>query len=374
MMESAIVDLRYKDMDFKLLISDGDSEVFANEFWDSRINCGYQGDDPNVFESREDITALGFSLFRRKQRTTIYVTTLCHEDVLASAVGPGPKAREAMSYLETLCEVHIPVLNELIARYRLLTYDYFAYEVSSWDVPIWHVRGGSSGHISVPLFHYAKQQTRPWIFPRLLFPNASQEEKQEKYQLSFITGSELEAYESGLAAPGENDLLDARNLMERGDYSGAVRRTTTAIEALVEAVLRDELGKLHDSATVDRKLEASKTDFLGRLRQWQKLSGVSLSEGLIDTLGETRSLRHEIVHRGRRLSFEERGLAQRLVDSGRWTFNRIERDPIRQKLRETNNGPRSIARPTMAIRYPVNETPTGFRVRSFRSEIEANGS
>ena len=127
MMESAIVDLRYKDMDFKLLISDGDSEVFANEFWDSRINCGYQGDDPNVFESREDITALGFSLFRRKQRTTIYVTTLCHEDVLASAVGPGPKAREAMSYLETLCEVHIPVLNELIARYRLLTYDYFAY-------------------------------------------------------------------------------------------------------------------------------------------------------------------------------------------------------------------------------------------------------
>lgn len=35
------------------------------------------------------------------------------------------------------------------------------------------------------------------------------------------------------ATRGELELLDARSLMERGDYTGAVRRTATALEAVV---------------------------------------------------------------------------------------------------------------------------------------------
>ena len=48
---------------------------------------------------------------------------------------------------------------------------------------------------------------------------------------------------------GEFDLLDARSLMERGDYTGAVRRTTTAIEALIGAKLKEELAPLFDPQT-----------------------------------------------------------------------------------------------------------------------------
>ena len=36
-----------------------------------------------------------------------------------------------------------------------------------------------------------------------------------------------------LSTPGEFDLLDARSLIERGDYTGAARRTVTAIEAVL---------------------------------------------------------------------------------------------------------------------------------------------
>ena len=35
--------------------------------------------------------------------------------------------------------------------------------------------------------------------------------------------------------------MDALNLMQRGDYSGAVRRVTTAIEVAVEAAVEQDV-------------------------------------------------------------------------------------------------------------------------------------
>jgi hypothetical protein len=35
---------------------------------------------------------------------------------------------------------------------------------------------------------------------------------------------------------------------------------------------------------------------------------------------------------------------------------------------------RAIARPTLALRFPVTETPTGFQVRSLRSEFSSSES
>lgn len=42
-------------------------------------------------------------------------------------------------------------------------------------------------------------------------------------------------------SPGELELMDALNLMQRGDYSGAVRRVTTAIEVAVEAAVEQDV-------------------------------------------------------------------------------------------------------------------------------------
>jgi hypothetical protein len=162
--------------------------------------------------------------------------------------------------------------------------------------------------------------------------------------------------------PGEFDLLDARSLMERGDYTGAVRRTATAIEAVVEWALHQALGTRHDAAEVERRLEASKNDFPGRLRQWLKLSNAAVSATLLSELDVTRSIRHEIVHSARRIGPSERGLAQRCVDTGRWLFNFIEQKPDRRDLRERGGTLRSVGRSALASRFPVALTADGPRV------------
>jgi hypothetical protein len=146
------------------------------------------------------------------------------------------------------------------------------------------------------------------------------------------------------ASAGELELLDAVNLMERGDYSGAVRRIITAIEAELESVLRDELRKQYPEAEVCARLHASQNDFPGRLRQYQKLSGRKMHNADREDLETTRALRHGIVHEGKRISYAQRGRAQRAVDTGRWIFNWLENQSKRADRREKQLALRSLRR------------------------------
>jgi hypothetical protein len=368
MMDPSRVCIEHGSTTHVLHVAENDVEVFFGEFRDSRSLCGYQGHEPEKFETRPDIQTLGLPLMRRRQRTTVYFQARCHEGILNSAIDmtDDSKRRLAGQYLASLCEAHLPILNELVRKYRLMTYDYFAYQLSAWDVPIWHVRGGQTGQVSVVLFDYAAFEGRPLIYPNPLSSGGASDEPQP---MTLIDGATLESVSPDTGVPGEDDLLDARNLMERGDYSGAVRRTTTAIEALVEHVLRVELQKANSASEVETRLLASQNDFPGRFRQWKRLSGVEIPSQLEDSFEATRSLRHDIVHKGRQIAFEERGMAQKCVDTGRWLFNHIERNPIRRDLRENNNIVRAIARPTLAFRFPVEETENGFRVKSLREEF-----
>lgn len=45
-----------------------------------------------------------------------------------------------MAYFAALCASPVPVVNEVILRNRLATYDFFPFEVSPWDVPVWFVQ------------------------------------------------------------------------------------------------------------------------------------------------------------------------------------------------------------------------------------------
>jgi hypothetical protein len=132
--------------------------------------------------------------------------------------------------------------------------------------------------------------------------------------------------------------------MERGDYSGAVRRITTALEVVVESVLAGELTRTLQPAEVEKRLKRSRANFPGRVLDYQKLSGRVLPVVLRRDIERTRSIRHEIVHAGRRISFSERGLAQRAVDTGRWAFSWFENLPDRGQLRERNLALKSVGR------------------------------
>jgi hypothetical protein len=106
----------------------------------------------------------------------------------------------------------------------------------------------------------------------------------------------------------------------------------------------DCYGHAAGEAEADIRLEQSRNDFPGRLRQYERLSGRQLPDVLRDDLETTRQMRHQIVHKAMRITFSDRGKAYRAVDTGRWTYNWFEDDPERKKLRDSKLAKRSIGR------------------------------
>jgi HEPN domain-containing protein len=262
----------------------------------------------------------------------VRIDTRCNSDALAASGEGGRKGADAALYLQALAQGHIEVVNSVIQRYRLATYDLFPYEIAPWDVPIWFAEA-MGNFVRVQLFDYAGWEHKPVI--------SEAEGSQATHQLLPCNDLRVARMDPG---PGELELLDAANLMERGDYSGAVRRAATAIEAATEAALAGELGQRSSKTDVDEALRKSKDDFPGRLRQYEKLAKRSLPPELRAELERTRELRHAIVHRGHRVGFRNRGEAQRSVDTGRWIFNWLENRPERQQIRERHIVKRLLGR------------------------------
>ncbi len=338
---------------FPIEVLDDFHEIFVAEATDSRRACIHIGPadddqiDPNVRRLVEEHKA---RFITRKCKTVLKIHSRCNPVVLAAEASDDPIAGQALLYLQAFCTAHLEVVNRLVQAYRLATYDFFPHEVSPWDVPIWLVKSRGPAAL-VALLPYATWDHKPQVAP------LSEPMAQETYQL--ITAEVLTTHLEETPCPGEFELLDAINLMERGDYSGAVRRIATAIEALVESLLRDELLKHYAEAEVERRLEASRSDFPGRLRQVQKLSWRVLSPEDLADLEATRCLRHAIVHQGERVSFKDRGRAQRSVDTGRWIYNALENRPERASVREKRIGTRSIGRQMAWSIFSAQITPTG---------------
>jgi len=251
------------------------------------------------------------------------------------------------------------VVNEFIQRYRLITYDYFAYEVSAWDVPVWYVKHADCGYRAV-LLPYKAWDTKPLIVEDPETPGGPPKVR----QFEWTTTDALAATASSNATPGEFDLLDARSLMERGDYTGAVRRTVTAIEAVLRWALVTELSKKYSPSEAESRAGRTDNDFPGRLAQWRKLAQPSISQAEFDEFETTRKIRHEVVHRGLRLTHQDRGRAQRAVDTGRWLYNKIEGKADRARLRDYGVL-KSAGRVALTIRFPSAVDADGITLRPF---------
>lgn len=315
-------------------------ELHANEFRDSKTSCVYLGPEPSKVDPSvipDDAAVVG-----RRCKTVLRLPVRCLTDAIAAIGQDYWRARQAMAYFAALCAGHIPVVNEVIVRYRLATYDLFPFEVSPWDVPVWFAQM-AQGQVMVPLLPYRSWDYKPLVNGDLM---------------SLVTPNELSAARTS-PEPGEVELIDGLMLMERGDYAGAVRRVVTAMEVIVESRLRVELERLHPSAEVERRLTASQNDFPGRLRQWAKVSGTELPEPLVRELERTRTLRHAIVHRGLRFAYRDRGTAQRSVDTTRWAYNFVEGRADLAELRETRLALRSIGRFSPGVHFGTQITPEG---------------
>jgi hypothetical protein len=241
--------------------------------------------------------------------------------------------RDGHAYLHALCAAHLEIVNRVVQQYRLATYDYFPYEVSPLDVPTWQV-DSEPGFVNAVLVPYVGWDYKPAIGPM----------GGDTEQYTLIGPDDFQRALTTEPTAGEFELLEAITLMERGDYSGAVRRITTALEAVLEARLRDELSKRYSDVEVVRHLRQNRNNFPLRKRVYEQLSGREMSATIWAEVERTRVIRNEIVHEGLRISFSDRGRAQRAVDTGRWAFNWFENKPDRQKVRETKLATRSVGR------------------------------
>lgn len=364
MVNPTTVAVQYAGAEFLIDVCSPHVEIFFGEFSDSRRSIAWRGPQQASVKwtPPPDLGALaaenGLGFMSRPCKTVLRLQSQGLSqlfDIPGDVESPWRSSQKA-AYWASLCEAHIPIVNELIQRYRLATYDNFAYEISAWDAPVWYVCSGPKGIASV-VMPYKDWDHRPLVGQ----PREGSEEPPVG-AMQFTSGDELSATSTDAAVPGEFELLDARSLMERGDYTGAVRRATTAVEAIVEWRLRKELLKLFAGDEVEKRLLNSQNDFPGRLRQLRKLVGPeTLSDSIVNEFEATRQVRHEIVHRGRRLTHEDRDRAQRSVDTARWLFNSIEAIPSRARLRDYG-GMKSVGRVALAPRFPTRITADGVEV------------
>lgn len=183
---------------------------------------------------------------------------------------------------------------------------------------------------------------RAWDFRPLLADAKDPSGKPQFYNL--IEPSGLQNRISATSSPGEFELLDAQNLMERGDYSGAVQRIVTAIEVIVEAAAGDAVRIAKGESAARNFLINTKMQFDERVKIYQSLTGRQLPSPLASTLEKTRGLRKKMVYGAYRVGSNERGLAQKAVDTGRWIFNWFENDASRAAVREQKISLRSLRR------------------------------
>ena len=360
MMPEGVVQINWSNHDFEVSVLQMQMEMFAGFYTDSRqTRVAELPINPVVFMEPAKLTQLsekqGHPLFPRMCKTVVVLSSFAHADAFRDITDPDRPAvaSQQTTYWASLCEAHIPVINELLQRYRYITYAFFPYEVSAWDVPVWAIKFRDAQYRAL-LIPYRGWDQRPVV----ITDGADPEGDPTLTPFSWTDRATLEGVSSVQASAGEFDLLDARSLMERGDYTGAVRRTVTAMEALVESKLRSELEKKFSPTEVDAKLEKSKTDYPGRYRQWKRLSGSAISATLEQTFDRTRLLRHEIVHAGLRLNFADRHLAQKSVDSGRWLYNDIEGLPDRVSIREKGTL-KSAGRVMIQPRFPSEVSAQG---------------
>jgi hypothetical protein len=320
---------------FKVEIRDDFVELYVVSMGDSRSTCAYMG--PPTRKVKPELEKLikkrHVQTMYRKCKTVLRIYSACNKDVLVALNEEGRRFRSGYLYIQSFCEAHLELINYLIQHYRLSTYDFFAYEVSPWDIPIWFVKSDIVD-LSIILLDYAEWDEKPIIH--------ESDGSQERYKL--IEPDELKSSMLRQSSAGEFELLDALNLMERGDYSSAIRRVTTAIEAQLEFILRQQLLKKFSPEEVEIGLKASENDFTGRLRQYLRLSKRKIPKILSEELNTTRAIRHLIVHTGLRISFNNRGIAQKAIDTGRWIFNWLENQPVRSTAREKRLGLRSLGR------------------------------
>ncbi len=279
-----------------------------------------------------------------------------------------PKVRQynrANQYADTLAFAHLPALNNLIGKYRSSSHDPFAFEITEFDVPSWFLRA-PNGFCHFVVMPYWTNDTLPFYSSKgTRKPFVAADVK----ALSTVSIASL--------TPGQRELLDAVSFMFRGRYNEAIRYSVTAIEVLIEEQLRLLYAKDGLSQQeVDQKLLDNQMKFHERVEDYERLSGKRLpgprthfvyylnGVRLREELTSVRQLRHAIVHRGKRISLFERGIARRCVETMTWLYQSIVEDQEFDRISDASFAYFGSMRGEPGGRYNVDFNPTSIEVKA----------
>ena len=324
MVENFTFNITLEKHTFKVFVVDTAFEHHSGSISDSKNSVSFfdlKGDRVSV-SSKDKKDAAEESTLRRKCKTILGIMSRCNSDVWEKLSSSDRRERITSDiYLQTLCSAHIPLVNKLIQTYRLLTYDLFVYEVAAWDVSLWTITHNAESK-RVNLSRYREWDRKPIVFPL--------KGNQAPYHL--IDGEALSSGLNDENDPSELELLDALNLFQRGDVSGAIRHMITAIEVVVESKLETEMSRSIGSDAMLKFMKKTKNDFNRRVSALASIRGEDFT--LWRQLNKIREMRHDIVRRGKRIASSELGEYSKALDIGRWIYNWIENNPSRMKTRE----------------------------------------
>jgi hypothetical protein len=266
----------------------------------------------------------------RWTRTQCWITTSAVKDAFAALDDELPRSAMARQYFATLAMGHIPFINKLINAYRCAAGDPFAEEITEFDVPLW--------------FLVVPTVLRPiYLFPALCrdeYPTLHTQMGKEDEEPYFATSPEdlIRAF-SFASVPGEVELRDAWSRCYRGRFGEAIRSAVTAIEVLLETKLQEILtAKGLSPEEVEERLKKTKNRFPTRLDDYCRESGRAIPGPTLhyipylnglrlrEQFEITRELRHDVVHRGKRLDPSLRNPMRRALETTTWLFDWLAND------------------------------------------------
>ena len=173
----------------------------------------------------------------RATRTLISIKTNVLGDALAAIQESGRRRVDAQMYFKSFVHAHLPFVNKTINAYRRAGVDPFTVEVTEWDIPVWYIDADEK-FIPISLVPYKELDHLP----------VKTNPAGETDAITFVEANDIEKLLNLPEIPGEIDLLDAWSLYYRGRQGDAIRSLVTSLEVLLEAKLREYLGKVGLSA------------------------------------------------------------------------------------------------------------------------------
>jgi hypothetical protein len=311
----------------------------------------------------------GFTL--RTTRTLVSIKTKAIEDAIVAVQEQGRRRVDADMYFRSFVHAHLAFVNKAINAYRRVAADPFAIEVTEWDLNVWYL-DVQDKFIPISLIPYKETDGVPH----------SRNFGSEVKPIAFVEPKDIEAALSLPEVPGEIDILDAWSLYYRGRQSDAIRSIVTSIEVLLEAKLQDALRKKGLSESdVQRRLDESWNNFQARLTEYLHASGRRVPGPIIsvipyingvrlrEELEQVRSIRHQIVHEGERISYPFRGQMQRVMETMTWLFNWLAESPLQRKHRIEGNPLKTSMRGELTLDYEY--TSSGVVVVRFERQAQA---